>query len=133
MRGFDEEQTGEEIWWNDWYEEEAQVCEACEGQRLNSIALNVRFRDQSIAQWTAQSVAQARSMFGSLKLRGRELEIARDVLAEISSRLGFFGRCGSWVSCVGSIGADAIGRRSPAHSLGGSARLESAGRVLHPG
>jgi excinuclease ABC subunit A len=121
MRGFDEEQTGEEIWWNEWYEEEAQACETCAGQRLNSIALNVRLRDRSIAQWTAQSVAQARSMFGSLKLRGREMEIARDVLAEISSRLGFLEDVG--------LGYLALDRSAPTLSGGEAQRIRLAAQL----
>ncbi len=63
MRGFDEEQSGEEIWWNEWFEQEAEPCESCEGQRLNPIARNVRFRDQSIAAVTAQSVGDMRKQF----------------------------------------------------------------------
>ncbi|MBV8742567.1 MAG: excinuclease ABC subunit UvrA, partial [Sinobacteraceae bacterium] len=49
MTGFDEEQSGEEIWWNEWYEHEPQPCGVCAGQRLNPVALNVRFRERSIA------------------------------------------------------------------------------------
>ena len=121
MRGFDEEQTGEEIWWNEWYEEDAQACETCEGQRLNPIALNVRFRDQSIAQWTGQSVARAREMFGSLKLRGRELEIARDVVAEINSRLGFLEDVG--------LGYLSLDRSAPTLSGGEAQRIRLAAQL----
>jgi len=28
MTGFDEEQSGEEIWWNEWYEHEPTPCES---------------------------------------------------------------------------------------------------------
>ncbi len=57
LSGFDEEQTGEEIWWNDWYDGEAAPCPACDGRRLNPIALAVRFRDQSIADLSRMSVS----------------------------------------------------------------------------
>jgi hypothetical protein len=42
-RGFDAEQSGEEIWWNDWFEGEAEPCPSCHGERLNPVARNVRF------------------------------------------------------------------------------------------
>ncbi|HEU4654614.1 MAG TPA: excinuclease ABC subunit UvrA [Steroidobacteraceae bacterium] len=121
MRGFDEEQSGEEIWWNEWYEEEAQICEACAGNRLNPIALNVRFREQSIAQWTAQPVGRARKMFDALKLRGREVEIARDVLAEISSRLGFLEDVG--------LGYLSLDRSAPTLSGGEAQRIRLAAQL----
>src|SRR5690606_1601058 len=50
LKGFNEEQTGEETAWNDWYETKAETCHACHGARLNPIALAFRWRDQSIAQ-----------------------------------------------------------------------------------
>ena len=49
LEGFNEEQSGEEISWNEWLEGEAHDCETCHGQRLNPIALHVRFRDCNIA------------------------------------------------------------------------------------
>ena len=33
LSGFDAEQTGEEIWWNDWWEGAEKPCPACSGQR----------------------------------------------------------------------------------------------------
>src|SRR5262249_31704294 len=48
LRGFDEEQTGDEVWWNAWYEGEEHVCPSCNGQRLNRDALAVRFAERSI-------------------------------------------------------------------------------------
>ena len=89
MTGFDEEQSGEEIWWNDWYEHEPTACAACEGQRLNPVALNVRFRDRSIASLTSEPIEESAEFFSKLKLNPREQEIARDLLAEIRARLQF--------------------------------------------
>ena len=31
MPGFDEQQSGEELWWNEWYAREPQPCGACRG------------------------------------------------------------------------------------------------------
>jgi excinuclease ABC subunit A len=63
MSGFGEEHTGEEIWWNEWYEGEPTACKACEGARLNPLALNVRFRERSIAALAHEPVAAMRKFF----------------------------------------------------------------------
>jgi excinuclease ABC subunit A len=94
MPGFDEEQTGEEIWWNEWYEHDPQACSACDGQRLSPVALNVRFRDRSIAALASEPVGGAAEFFNKLKLGPREKEIARDLLSELRSRLRFLDRVG---------------------------------------
>jgi excinuclease ABC subunit A len=94
MRGFDAEQSGEEIWWNEWFEDEAHVCEACGGERLNPVARAVRFRDRSIAQLTAEAVSGAIRFFARLRLNEREAAIARDLLNELRARLGFLERVG---------------------------------------
>ena len=70
MRGFDEEQSGEEIWWNEWFEDQANACEGCEGERLNEVARNVRFRGQSIASRTACSVSAMRAALGEAEAAG---------------------------------------------------------------
>jgi excinuclease ABC subunit A len=121
IRGFDEEQSGEEIWWNEWFEQEAEVCESCEGERLNPIARNVRFRDQSIAAVTGQSVSDMRKQFDTLKLKGREGEIARDVLSEIASRLAFLEDVG--------LGYLALNRSAPTLSGGEAQRIRLAAQL----
>jgi excinuclease ABC subunit A len=121
IRGFDEEQTGEEIWWNEWFEQEAEVCESCHGQRLNPVALNVRFRGQSIAEVTARSVSEMRKQFTSLKLKGRDSEIARDVLTEINSRLAFLEDVG--------LGYLALDRSAPTLSGGEAQRIRLAAQL----
>ncbi len=94
MTGFDAEQSGEEAWWNEWYEHEPSVCQTCQGQRLNPIALNVRFRNRSIASLTREPVSGALRFFAQLQLTEREGQIARDLLSEIRSRLKFLERVG---------------------------------------
>jgi excinuclease ABC subunit A len=89
LSGFDEEQTGEEIWWNDWWEDGEKTCSACEGRRLRPEALAIRFQDRTISELTRLSVEAAEKFFRTLKLKGRAAEIARDVLAELRSRLAF--------------------------------------------
>jgi excinuclease ABC subunit A len=121
MRGFDEEQSGEEIWWNEWFEDEAAACEECAGQRLNPIARNVRFRGESIAAVTARSVGELRASLAALKLEGRELTIARDVLAEIHSRLAFLEDVG--------LGYLSLDRSAPTLSGGEAQRIRLAAQL----
>jgi len=94
LAGFDSEQTGEEIWWNDWYEGREVACPDCNGRRLRPEALSVRFRQSSIADMTARTVSDAHRYFDSLHLKGREAEIGRDLISEITSRLNFLAEVG---------------------------------------
>jgi excinuclease ABC subunit A len=121
MPGFDAEQTGEEIWWNDWYEHDPQACSACAGQRLSPIALNVRFRDRSIAALASEPVGGAGEFFGKLKLNAREKEIARDLLNELRSRLQFLERVG--------LGYLQLDRSAPTLSGGEAQRIRLAAQL----
>ncbi|MCK6429950.1 MAG: ATP-binding cassette domain-containing protein, partial [Burkholderiaceae bacterium] len=121
LQGFDAEQTGEEIWWNAWYEGEAVPCETCNGQRLNRVALAVKWQGRSIAELAAGSVADAKKLFASLALEGREEAIARDVLAEIRSRLDFLEEVG--------LGYLALDRAAPTLSGGEAQRIRLAAQL----
>ncbi len=121
IKGFDAEQTGEEIWWNEWFEGEAASCPDCDGQRLNPVALNVLFRDQSIAALAALPVDAARKFFVGLKLVGREREIGRDLLAEIRSRLEFLRDVG--------LGYISLDRAAPTLSGGEAQRIRLASQL----
>ncbi|UZJ44242.1 excinuclease ABC subunit UvrA [Marinimicrobium sp. C6131] len=95
IKGFDEEQTGEERTWLP--DEEAgteKICPGCNGQRLNPTALAVRFRDRSIAELASLPVDAAEQWFKTLKLKTNEQAIARDLLAEMHSRLQFLQKVG---------------------------------------
>jgi len=94
LKGFDEEQSGEEIWWTDWWEGETPTCPDCQGRRLNPEALAVRFHERSIADFTALTVQAAGNLFGGLKLEGREAGIAGPILPELQSRLKFLADVG---------------------------------------
>ena len=121
MTGFDEEQSGEEIWWNEWYEHEPTPCRACDGHRLNPIALNVRFRDQSVASLASGSVERTSEFFSKLKLNPRETQIGRDLLAEIRARLQFLGRVG--------LGYLQLDRSAPTLSGGEAQRIRLAAQL----
>jgi excinuclease ABC subunit A len=121
LSGFDEEQTGEEIWWNAWWEGDDEPCPTCLGKRLNPVALNVRFRDRSIADLTAQPVAKVAGIFRELALEGREAEVARDLVAELSSRLGFLDEVG--------LSYLALDRSAPTLSGGEAQRIRLAAQL----
>ena len=121
IEGFDEEQTGEEIWWNEWFDGEPPPCARCHGQRLNPTALAVRFRDRSIAELAALPVDGAHGFFRQLKLAGREREIARDLLAEIRSRLSFLQDVG--------LGYLSLDRAAPTLSGGEAQRIRLAAQL----
>ena len=121
IKGFDEEQTGEEIWWNEWFEGEATACASCDGQRLNPEALGVRFRGRSIAALAALPVDDARGFFDGLDLAGREREIARDLTAEIHSRLAFLQDVG--------LGYISLDRAAPTLSGGEAQRIRLAAQL----
>ncbi len=121
LAGFDEEQTGEEIWWNEWWEGEAEACPACAGKRLNPVALNVRFRDRSIADVTALSVSAVAARFRDLALSGREEAVARDIVAELRARLAFLDEVG--------LAYLALDRSAPTLSGGEAQRIRLAAQL----
>jgi excinuclease ABC subunit A len=102
-------------------DEAPQPCAACGGRRLNPIALNVRFRDRSIAELAADSVAQAAQFLRRLKLGQREQQIARDLLAEIRARLKFLDRVG--------LGYLQLDRSAPTLSGGEAQRIRLAAQL----
>ena len=121
LPGFDQEQSGEEIWWNDWWEGKESVCPDCAGRRLRPEALAVLFRNRNIAELAALSVEEAEDFFKSMRLRGRAALIARDILAELSSRLNFLKRVGlSYLS---------LDRSAPTLSGGEAQRIRLASQL----
>jgi excinuclease ABC subunit A len=121
MPGFDAEQSGEELWWNEWYAHQVRPCGACSGLRLNPTALAVRFRERSIAALAAQPVAKSVQFFARLRLGTREREIARDLLAEIRARLKFLERVG--------LGYLQLDRAAPTLSGGEAQRIRLAAQL----
>ncbi|HET7097034.1 MAG TPA: excinuclease ABC subunit A, partial [Casimicrobiaceae bacterium] len=121
LRGFDEEQTGDEVWWNEWYEGADEACPECNGARLNREALAVRFRGRSIAELTQLAVTEAARFVAKLDLQGRDAEIARDILSEIASRLGFLEDVG--------LGYLALDRSAPTLSGGEAQRIRLAAQL----
>ena len=106
--------------WLEWLEVE-EACLACEGKRLNSEALAVRFHDRSIADLVALSVGKIRTLVTAMKLTGRDEEIARDLLAELRSRLGFLEEVG--------LGYLSLDRAAPTLSGGEAQRIRLAAQL----
>ncbi|WP_454693286.1 excinuclease ABC subunit UvrA [Achromobacter aegrifaciens] len=121
LQGFDEEQTGEETAWNAWYEGEAKACTQCDGERLNRVARAVRWRDKSIAELASLPVSDAHTFFTGLVARGREGEIARDILTEIRGRLNFMQEVG--------LNYLALDRAAPTLSGGEAQRIRLAAQL----
>ncbi|TEA77481.1 excinuclease ABC subunit UvrA [Allopusillimonas ginsengisoli] len=121
LAGFNEEQTGEEVNWNAWYEGATEPCQACHGERLNPVSRAFRWRDRSIAEFAAMPVTEAQTFFTGLISRGREAEIARDILTEIRGRLDFMQEVG--------LGYLALDRAAPTLSGGEAQRIRLAAQL----
>ena len=70
------------------------VCATCSGTRLNAVARAVKFHGVGITDIAQLSVRDVREWVQSLKLTGRDADIARDLVPEIQSRLEFLEEVG---------------------------------------
>jgi len=124
--GWDEERrkTGAEDHkldsWLEWLEID-KVCPECNGQRLNREARNVRYREKSLPALTALPVEALGRVFEEVSLVGREVQIARDILPELKSRLGFLEQVG--------LGYLALDRAAPTLSGGEAQRIRLAAQL----
>lgn len=98
-----------------------QPCPDCHGTRLNAVARAVSFAGESIASVARWTVDDARAWVDGLRLDGREAEIARDVLAEIRSRLAFMSEVG--------LGYLTLERSAPSLSGGEAQRIRLAAQL----
>jgi excinuclease ABC subunit A len=64
-------------------------CPTCGGARLKPESLAVKVAGQNIAQVSALSIGECARFFEELKLSEREQTIARQILKELKTRLGF--------------------------------------------
>ncbi|GGG08161.1 excinuclease ABC subunit UvrA [Paenibacillus aceti] len=67
----------------------SKPCGTCKGHRLKKESLAVTINDQNMAYVTSLSIGEARKFFDGLQLSEKEFAIARLILKEINSRLGF--------------------------------------------
>ncbi len=98
-----------------------RVCPSCDGARLNPVARAVRFRELGIHELSAQPVERVAGFFDSLALEGREVDIGRDLVAEIRSRLAFLEKVG--------LGYLALDRGAPTLSGGEAQRIRLAAQL----
>lgn len=96
-------------------------CADCEGTRLNATARGVSFGGEPIGRVAAWSVGDARRWVESLRLEGRDAEIARDVVAEVKSRLEFLEQVG--------LGYLTLDRAAPTLSGGEAQRIRLAAQL----
>lgn len=120
LAGFDAEQTGEENTWID-APETNETCSACHGERLNPVSRAFLWRDRSLPALTAMPVSDAQVFFTGLVTRGREADIARDILTEIRGRLNFMQEVG--------LGYLALDRSAPTLSGGEAQRIRLAAQL----
>ena len=106
--------------WLSWLEID-EPCPDCHGLRLNPTALAVKYRGRSIAELTALPVAKLAKEFTGVSFSGREAAIARDIVAEIRSRLGFLDEVG--------LGYLALDRAAPTLSGGEAQRIRLAAQL----
>src|SRR5947208_2005242 len=137
----------EESWWS-WQEGERELCPECKGMRLNPIPRAVRLnvgqasrlssefmrssdgrnkakdrRDTcpTIDAFNRASVKEVFRFFHRLRFKGREAQIARDILPEIRERLRFLHEVG--------LGYLQLGRGVPTLSGGEAQRIRLAAQL----
>jgi excinuclease ABC subunit A len=106
--------------WIEWLEVD-EACPACAGKRLNPEALAVRWRGRNIADYGGEPVDRLATLVEHVKLEGREREIARDLIAELKSRLGFLKEVG--------LSYLALDRSAPTLSGGEAQRIRLAAQL----
>lgn len=130
--------------WYEWQEGERELCPECHGARLNPVARAVRLdvlgqgarlfllpkkhkvgdrQDAcpTIDTFSQMSVESAEDVFRKIKFKGREAEIARDILPEIRERLKFL--------CEVGLGYLQLGRGVPTLSGGEAQRIRLAAQL----
>ncbi len=103
---------------------QTQACPRCQGTRLNAQARAVRFAGVAITELARLSVQDMRQWLQGLDTRtltARELEIARDLLPEIRSRLEFLAEVG--------LGYLTLDRGAPTLSGGEAQRIRLAAQL----
>ena len=118
----------EESWFG-WQEGKREICPDCNGARLNPIARAVRLdthRSTTQSKPTIIDIGNAAvgaslEFFSGLKFKGRDSEIARDILPEIRERLKFL--------CEVGLGYLQLGRSATTLSGGEAQRIRLAAQL----
>jgi excinuclease ABC subunit A len=117
--------------WFEWQEGKRELCGGCGGTRLNEIARSVRLPGwkakggmgaaPTIVDISNASVQDAREFFDTLRLQGRDAQIARDIVPEIRERLKFLREVG--------LGYLQLGRGATTLSGGEAQRIRLAAQL----
>jgi excinuclease ABC subunit A len=97
------------------------ACHECHGARLAPAPRAIRFEERAITDVAQWAVADVRRWVESLQLSGRDAEVARDVVAEIRSRLVFLEDVG--------LGYLTLDRAAPTLSGGEAQRIRLAAQL----
>jgi excinuclease ABC subunit A len=106
--------------WIEWLEVD-QPCPACHGKRLNPEALAVQWNGRSIAEFGSLAITLLKKELKDIKLNQRDTEIARDLVAELNSRLDFLQQVG--------LGYLTLDRSAPTLSGGEAQRIRLAAQL----
>jgi len=96
-------------------------CDSCQGSRLRPESRAVRVADVTLDTVSGMTIAEATAHFASLKVKGARAEVARELVKELSSRLGF----------LMDVGLDylTLSRSGPTLSAGEAQRLRLASQL----
>jgi excinuclease ABC subunit A len=96
-------------------------CDSCHGSRLRAESRAVRVADVTLDVLSGMTIAQATEHFASLKVPGSRAQVARELVKELSSRLGF----------LMDVGLDylTLDRSGPTLSAGEAQRLRLASQL----
>jgi excinuclease ABC subunit A len=97
------------------------ACSACEGSRMRAESAAVRVQGKSIVEISSMTVADAHALFAAMALPGNDGEIAKEIIKELVSRLGF----------LVAVGLDylSLDRAGPTLSGGEAQRIRLASQV----
>ncbi|MCL6493939.1 MAG: excinuclease ABC subunit UvrA, partial [Ignavibacterium sp.] len=97
------------------------TCPVCNGGRLKKESLSVKFAGKNISEITNLSINRTIEFFSKLKISGREAQIAKPILKEITTRLHF----------LSNVGLDYLSLNRSARTLSGgeSQRIRLATQI----
>ncbi len=80
----------------EYYEQfvENNICPKCTGRRLNAEALAVTVGGKNIHEFCSMSISEALNFVNSIKFTETEYNIAKEIIKELKSRLGFLENVG---------------------------------------